>query len=174
MKTLIAGALMLCLGTAAGAANLSINLTGATPTYTTDANWITPPAETQTEASFTGTYGANATSTGSNTVFVVGPTGDELYTLAISYSGPGGPGTETFSVTATKDPGNVVAPGSSIKADATGSSVDFTAEIPGLPSNITIQETANVPIPEPASFTLIGLGLVALGAARRHFGSKAS
>ena len=71
MKAFAVAGLLFCFGTLANAANLAINLTGATPTYQTDGpagTWVTPAAAiTQTEQNFSGVYDIQGTSFASGT-----------------------------------------------------------------------------------------------------------
>jgi hypothetical protein len=169
---------LLCFGTLANAANMLINLTGANPTFTTDGSggsWVTPSiAGTQTGAPFNGVFTPNfgaGLTTGSETVFVDSTvTGNELYTLVINWSPNGA--NENFNITSvTKDPGNVRPPAGSDDVLATGGAVGIG--LPGIPSGLSVEEIALSPaVPEPATYALFGLGLIALCLTRRHIAKR--
>ena len=178
MKTLIATGVCLWFAALASAANLNVNLTGSTPVFTTDANWITPPAGSTTSTSFTGVYFPTRTATGTRTEDLVDTTtGNVLWVLAIAFS-PTATGNENFSVNATKLNDTTKPTAGAIIINATGSPVQYISNIPGVPSNITGDLTANstapAATPEPATFALVGLGTAALFLTRRYSGSKSS
>ncbi len=166
---------MFCIGTLASAANLSINLTGATPTFTTDdggGSWTIPSGTGPfAEFSFNGQYvlpnGSSPVTSSNNTVFVVSSiTGKELYTLVFNYSNAGN-NLENFDVTVTDDNGTVTPSATADTVKATGSPVGSGA--PNEPGGITVEEDAISPtVPEPATCALFGLGLMVLGLTRRH------
>jgi hypothetical protein len=180
MKLFAVAVVVLCFGSLASAANLLINLTGATPTYTTDGgsgSWLIPAAAgTISGSTFTGLYMRPSTSpaeTGSTTVFVDSSiTGDELYTLLFSYSDAGG-GNENYDVGVTKDAGTTKPPTGSDDVLATGSAVGIGFP-GGAPGGISVEEIADSPTPEPGTSALIGLGLVALAASRSYMSRKST
>ena len=176
MKIFAAALAVICFGTLANAANLSIDLTGAVPTYTTDGpggSWVIPAAAgTVSGPTFTGEFTVPFNSspvTGTNTVYVDSTvTGDELYTLVFTYSPTGVDNNENFDVGVTKDPGTTKPPAGSDDVLATGGSVGIP--LPGGPAGISVEEVADSPAvtPEPVTSALIGLGLVVLALNRRY------
>lgn len=170
MKTLILVTCLLCFGTLANAANMFVDFTKTPTAFNFDANWDT---SSSTATTFTGTFLANSTATGSDLVAIVNmndPT-ELLDTLSLTFStsaSGGATGEETFggSVMTGINGGSPI-PAGAIVEDATGSSVDITAALSGhgpFPSNITLQVQAEspTPTPEPASLVLFGTAMLAI------------
>lgn len=171
MKTLIIAGL-LGFGSLANAANLFIDFTQTPTAFNNDANWDTFGA---TATSFSGTFASSVAETGTDVIAIVDQNTNLLLdTLTLNFSSGGNDGLlaeETFSGSVVVGGGPI--PLGSIQELATGSAVDFTADLEGagpFPSNITIQELQNsASAPEPASVAMLGIGLAGLFAARRRY-----
>ena len=164
---------LFCIGTTlASAADLSIDFT-QNPTAFNFSAWDTSSSTTST---FSGTFSAAVAETGSDNVAIVDEnTGELLDEITLSFTSDGNdgvPAEETFSGSVIADIDSGTAPVGYIVEDATGSPVDFTADLIAagpFPSDVALQETEDSPsnAPEPASFVLVGLGLVGVSLARR-------
>jgi hypothetical protein len=172
MKTLLFAGLF-CVGTLASASNLSIDFT-QNPTAFNFSGWDT---STSTTSTFSGTFFAAAAETGSDNVAVVDEnTGELLEEIMLNFTSDdndGLPAEETFSGSVIAGIDSGFAPLDYIVEDATGLPVDFTADLIDngpFPTDVALQETEDSPsdAPEPASFVLVGLGLVGVSLARRR------
>lgn len=129
-------------------------------------------------ATGSGSFLANATATGSALVVLTeGPGGLPSDWLELTYSGPGGRGTETITANWNSDsdtgalPAIPVIPGVTTQFLAeTGASQDVTALLGAsaggnFPSNITVQVQSDAveTVPEPTTWAMMLIGFAGLG-----------
>lgn len=171
---LLAG--LLCIGTVAHAANLSVDFTQNPTAFNADANWEFGFSSTAT--TFTGQYIVdNLGTTGTSNIAIVDQyTGEVLNELLLNYSWDGS-FVETFSGSVVTGLNLPTVPPGFISVLATGTPVELSSALANFPGFLTLQVTANsspAPVPEPATFELFGLGIAGLMFGRRYLMERIS
>jgi hypothetical protein len=168
----------------AQAANLLASENGDTAVLTGDNNFdVTQFTSTSNGETATGSgaFLANSTATGSALVVLTeGAGGPNSDWLLLTYTGPGGFGTESLTATwnSDADPGGLPPLPTGVTPEflvETGAVQDVTALLSlsaggNFPSNITVQVQSDAPepVPEPASLAVLAASLIGFAAIHRR------